>query len=72
MAANGLGPAAQDGFEPVGQVFRFLGVRHQGHACGKFGLALDHGAAKLQGFFQHATDGRCQASRGRERDRRRF
>ena len=71
MAADGLGPAAQDGFEPVGQVFGFFGVRHQGHARGKFGLALDQGAAKLQGLFQHAADGRCQAARRLERDGRR-
>ncbi len=63
MAADGLGPAAQDGLQPVGQVFGFFGVRHQGHARGKFGLALDQGAAKLQDLFQHAADGRCQSAR---------
>ena len=72
MAADGLGPAAQDGFEPVGQVFGFFGVRHQGHARGKFGLALDQGAAKLQDLFQHAADRRCQPAGRLEGDRRRF
>ena len=64
MAADGLGPAAQNGLQPVGQVFRFLGVRHQGHARGKFGLALDQGAAKLQDLFQHAADSRRQSAGG--------
>ena len=68
MAADGLGPAAQNGFEPVGQVFGFFGVRHQGHARGKFGLALDQGAAELQDFFQHAADRRRQITSRLERD----
>ena len=71
MAADGLGPAAQDGFQPVGQVFGFFGVRHQGHARRKFGLALEQGAAKLQDLFQHAADGRCQSPRGLEGNLRR-
>ena len=72
MAAYGLGPAAQDGFEAVGQVCGFVRVRHQGHAGRQFRFALDYRAAKLLDLLQHAADGRRQRAGGLKGDRQRF